>query len=129
MLALLGSVLVLIQRYEKAARFNIRLPGASGVYNYRYDATKQDSAHISVDSVIHARFPNLNIAMDSERIDINKCGFYDFEALPGIGPALAENIISYRDSVGKFRSVDDLMNVKGIGPAKLTRIRDMVVAK
>ncbi|OGC89594.1 MAG: hypothetical protein A2W25_14285 [candidate division Zixibacteria bacterium RBG_16_53_22] len=76
-----------------------------------------------------ARSLNLSIAIDSEKIDINQCGYFDFEALPGIGPALADNIISYRDSVGKFRSVDELLNVKGIGPSKLNLVRDMVVAK
>ena len=49
------------------------------------------------------------------------------DALPGVGPATAARIIAWREGHGAFRSVDDLLEVPGIGPAKLEALRDQVV--
>ncbi|MBE3583267.1 MAG: helix-hairpin-helix domain-containing protein [Limnochordaceae bacterium] len=59
-----------------------------------------------------------------ERIDLNRASLADLDALPGIGPALAERIISYRNEKGPFISVDQLVEVPGIGPSKLAQLRD-----
>jgi competence protein ComEA len=48
------------------------------------------------------------------------------ESLPGVGPILAQRIIEYREESGPFQSVDDLLNVKGIGPSLFEKIRDLV---
>jgi competence protein ComEA len=49
------------------------------------------------------------------------------DALPGVGPATAAEIIRWRDANGGFASVDDLERVPGIGPAKLEALRPLVV--
>jgi competence protein ComEA len=59
-------------------------------------------------------------------INLNLAGAPELEQLPGIGPATAKKIVEYRDSHGPFLSVEDLLNVSGIGPAKLEQIRDFV---
>ena len=59
-------------------------------------------------------------------IDVNRATEQDFDALPGIGPKLAERITKYRQSVGAFHSLDDLRAVKGIGKKKFERIRPLV---
>lgn len=56
-------------------------------------------------------------------LDINKATARDFEALPGIGPKLAERIVETRTQLGGFKSPDDLKQVKGIGEGKLEKIR------
>jgi competence protein ComEA len=50
----------------------------------------------------------------------------ELDALPGVGPSTATAIVSYRTQIGPFASVDDLLKVRGIGPAKLDAIRELV---
>ncbi|MDZ4854955.1 MAG: ComEA family DNA-binding protein [Nitrospirota bacterium] len=59
-------------------------------------------------------------------IDLNRATEQDFNALPGIGPKLAERIMAYRQSVGGFHSLDELRSVKGIGKKKFEQIRLLV---
>lgn len=50
----------------------------------------------------------------------------ELETLPGVGPVLAERIVSFRDRSGRFDEVEELLEVPGIGEAKLAAIRDLV---
>ena len=59
-------------------------------------------------------------------LDLNRATDEDFDALPGIGPRLAERIMEYRQSVGAFHSLEELRAVKGIGEKKFERIRPLV---
>ncbi len=60
-------------------------------------------------------------------LDLNTAGAPDLEALPGIGPALAGRIIAYRQSHGPFKKIDDLMEVSGIGPQNLAKLKPHLV--
>ncbi len=59
-------------------------------------------------------------------ININTASAAELEALPGIGPVLAQAIVDYRTENGPFTSVDELEEVSGIGPATLEEVRDLV---
>ena len=59
-------------------------------------------------------------------ININSASATELESLSGIGEVLAATIVEYRDTNGPFASVEDLMDVSGIGPATLDEIRDQV---
>lgn len=63
---------------------------------------------------------------EDEKVNINTATQDELDSLPGIGPSLAERIISYREENGKFKSTDELQNVKGIGNAKFEDIKDKV---
>jgi competence protein ComEA len=72
-----------------------------------------------------------SIATDSKRtrrglLNLNRATEREFDALPGIGPQLAERIMEYRRSVGTFHSLEELRAVKGIGKKKFDRIRPLV---
>ena len=59
-------------------------------------------------------------------LDLNRATEEDFDALPGIGPRLAERILEYRKSAGAFHSLDELRAVKGIGKKTFERIRPLI---
>ena len=60
------------------------------------------------------------------RVPVNTAPASELQKLPGIGPTLAERIIAFREQSGGFSSVEQLLEVKGIGPAKLIRMRPFV---
>ena len=59
-------------------------------------------------------------------IDLNLASAELLDTLPGIGPALAEAIIAYRESVRPFQSVEEVQEVFRIGPVIYQNIRDLV---
>jgi len=59
-----------------------------------------------------------------EKIDLNTADVYDLERLPGIGEKRARDIVAYREENGPFRTVDDLVDVPGIGQGILSGLRD-----
>lgn len=59
-------------------------------------------------------------------LDLNTATAAELEALPGIGPATAQAIVEHRRRHGRFRSVEELLAVRGIGPAKLAQLRGRV---
>ncbi len=58
-------------------------------------------------------------------IDVNEASADDLTGLPGIGPAKAAAIVRHRERHGRFESLDALLEVSGIGPATLARLRPM----
>lgn len=74
---------------------------------------------LSTPAIIHASdtLLNVNLAPASELA----------KKLPGIGPAKAQAIVQHREQHGPFKTVDSLMNVKGIGPGILAKIQALVV--
>jgi competence protein ComEA len=59
-------------------------------------------------------------------INLNTADKAALESISGIGPAKAEAIIKYRDEHGSFKTVDELLNIKGIGPKMLDNIKEQV---
>ncbi|HET9438704.1 MAG TPA: ComEA family DNA-binding protein [Longimicrobiales bacterium] len=59
-------------------------------------------------------------------LDLNRATVTELDALPGIGPAVAQRIVDYREARGRFTAIEQLDSVKGIGPALLARIRPRV---
>lgn len=59
-------------------------------------------------------------------IHLNRATSSDLQGLPGVGPVLAERIVTYREDNGPFQQIEDLLQVPGIGEAKLSSIRELV---
>lgn len=59
-------------------------------------------------------------------VNINSATLAELDTLPGIGPAYARRIIDYRQANGPYVSIEQLLEIKGIGPATLNKIRAQV---
>jgi competence protein ComEA len=66
------------------------------------------------------------VAAPRNVLDLNRATAKELESLPGIGAVLAERVIAYRNSVGRFRAVEDLREVTGIGSKKFDRLKPLV---
>jgi len=72
-------------------------------------------------------WPVLALSENALPLDVNQAGVALLaERLPGIGPAKARAIVTFREENGLFKSVDALLEVKGIGPATLKKIRGLL---
>ncbi len=56
-------------------------------------------------------------------VNLNTATASELEALPGIGPKMAQRIVEYREKNGVFKKVEDLMNVKGIGEKNFLKLK------
>ncbi len=61
------------------------------------------------------------------KVRLNTASASELEQIPGVGPVLAERIVAARQAGGGFATVEDLLDVSGIGEAKLAALRDHVV--
>jgi competence protein ComEA len=59
-------------------------------------------------------------------LNINTATLAQLETLPGLGRAVAERIVEYRDKNGNFKKVEDLMNVKGIGEKSFLKLKPLI---
>ena len=87
------------------------------------------SVYISEDSgqdVIDNGNTNTKTENKRKKININTANKEELQSISGIGPALAEKIVSYRNTNGKFKKVEDLKNVNGIGESKYKNIKDSI---
>ncbi len=65
-------------------------------------------------------------AVTGTPVSLNKASSQELQALPGIGPAIAQRIIDYRSKFGKFERLEDVANVQGIGRAKFEKLRSQM---
>ena len=77
-------------------------------------------------SQLELRIPETGEATEMQKVDINRAPAWLLEALPGIGEVRAQDIINYREQNGPFRTIYELLEVKGIGPATFENIEDLI---
>ena len=66
---------------------------------------------------------------ENDTININKANEKELQELNGIGESLASSIIKYREDNGKFKNIEDLKNVPGIGESKFSNIKEKIKVK
>ena len=84
-------------------------------------ASVSDGQHIRIPSAVAG-----SEDPESGKVAINQANAEELESLPGVGPVLAQRIFDYREAHGPFEMVEDLLDVPGIGEAKLAALRDTV---
>src|SRR5437870_5732703 len=93
-------------------------------------ARLSDGLRVYVPAVGETATPVVGGATDPAEqgpINLNEATADQLDDLPGIGPATATAIVAYRRDHGPFSSIEQLLDVRGIGPSKLEQIRSMVV--
>ena len=65
-------------------------------------------------------------SLDRTRVNINTAALEELDTLYGIGPALAQAIVDYREAHGDFQRPEDLMQVSGIGPSTFQELQDSI---
>lgn len=62
-------------------------------------------------------------------VNINTADLDTLDTLPGIGPSTAQSIVDYRQNYGSFYTIEDLMNVSGIGESKFNQVKDLITVE
>jgi competence protein ComEA len=62
-------------------------------------------------------------------VNLNSAQSSELQTLPGIGPAKAEAIIEHRETIGPFKSIDDLKEISGIGDKTFEKLKDLISVK
>ena len=73
--------------------------------------------------------PEETVPTEPKALNINTATAEEFDALPGIGLVLAQRIIAHRTEIGGFTAVEELLQVNGIGEAKLTELLDLITVE
>lgn len=107
-------------------RLNLAAPLADGQRLYVPRRGEQAPPVVGPDGGVAA--PGVSVAgsVPAGPIDLNTATVEQLDTLPGIGPATAAAIVDHRERTGPFASVDALLDVRGIGPAKLEALRELV---
>ena len=69
---------------------------------------------------------NVSIMKNNSKININTANISELKQITGIGESTANKIIDYRENVGKFKKIEDIKEVKGIGDAKYESLKNKI---
>ncbi len=100
------------------------------VYNAFYIPDAVSFTQISTDGSQSEELESGQTEKDEEtnlgKVPINRADETELDTLPGIGPALAKAIVEYREENGGFSSLEELMEVPGIGEKKFAELKDLI---
>lgn len=80
-------------------------------------------------SSAQSRISYFSSSGNSSKININTASAKELESLPGIGPVLAQRIVDYRAQKGGFKTIEEIMEVSGIGEKRFEAIKDLITVK
>lgn len=97
--------------------------------NKKEREANEEKAYITAESGNNVIIKDKVEGGKKQKVNINEAKQEELEELPGIGPSIAKKIIEYREQNGKFTSIDELQEVKGIGEAKFENIKEYITVK
>lgn len=120
-------------RVNDAVSRAVPLPGAN-LESMNLAALLEDGKRIQVpgnetpeeNPVTSASAAGNSLSTSSGMVNINTASASELDTLPGIGPAYAERIITYREEHGGFSNIEELQEVAGIGPKTYEKLKDMI---
>lgn len=86
-------------------------------------------SYISKSSGVVTNENNNEEGNKTSKVNINTATQTELETLPGIGPSTASKIIAYRKEKGKFKNIEELKDVSGIGNSKYDKVKDLISVK
>ena len=90
-----------------------------------YIPNREEEKQIETTEVKRNNTGTVKITKNS-KININKASISELKQITGIGESTANKIIDYRENVGKFKKIEDIKEVKGIGDSKYESIKDKI---
>lgn len=95
------------------------------------EAPSQTQPEQSIAIQVPATSPETTVlpAKGVSKVNLNRASADELQVLPGIGPVLAQRMVDWRKAHGRYRTVDDLQEVKGIGKKRLEQLRSLVTVK
>jgi competence protein ComEA len=109
--------------------------GVADTHSLNLAASLVDGERLLVPTAVAAQTPvvqdaprssDLVVPAISYPININTASQAELESLPGIGPALAQAIIEYRQAHGPFKTIEEIIDVSGIGPKTFEKIKALI---
>ena len=125
-----------LYQLEKGSRLSDLISIAGGLtssnsYNVNLAAKLYDGQHIHLDEesklTESSNKSETQILTATKKININEANIEELETLPGIGETRAKDIIDYRNTIGFFEEIEDILNVKGIGEFTFDKLKDLIV--
>lgn len=90
------------------------------------EETKQENQSTEKTQSTTSSAANSTTKNQNTKVNINTATQTELETLPGIGPSIASKIVSYRKENGKFKSIEEIKKVSGIGESKYTNIKELI---
>ena len=118
--------------YTKDVNLAYKLEDGMKIYIPTMEEKENEKANVIVESNIETENNNNSYSNTDEgknvnsKVNINTASKEELDTLPGIGPSTAEKIINYRKEKGKFKSIEEIKDVSGIGDSKYENIKDMI---
>lgn len=108
---------------------NKGVEGKEGAEGEKSQIESAKNEYITQDSGKGVIIPDESNGSSSSIVNINTASQTELEELPGIGPSLASRIVEHRNKNGKFKTIEDIKNVTGIGDSKFAKIKDLIRTK
>lgn len=118
--------------YTKDVNLAYKLEDGMKIYIPTVEEKENEKTNVIVESGIETENNNSSYSNASDgkntnsKVNINTASKEELDTLPGIGPSTAEKIINYRKENGKFKSIEEIKDVSGIGDSKYENIKDMI---
>ena len=117
--------------YKLEDGMKIHIPTNQEVEENKKQNVKEDenNEYITNSSKTATNENTNNKEAKQSKININKATQEELDTLPGIGPSTAIKIIEYRKEKGNFKTIEEIKEVSGIGEAKYSKIKDLIIVK